>query len=180
MAANVVTGRFQEDYPESYKKDAELQSEQEQSKALALTTGLLQREAARVALVAQSGPLVGLSRGQLDAEYDYVKWRLFGDAAGFDLYDAASEDHNEIFRDCVDEVSEAWFDRYADRFGRDPPVGLVEYSYPMMGVALEKRRHIEGVLEAEYERLRRERRQVDDAIFHSIPKGLFRRKKAAG
>lgn len=172
---NVVTGRYQEDYPESYKKDVKLEDEFGQSTALAISESLTQRGAERLTAFAQSGRRIrALTQVQLDEEFEYIKWRLFGDTAGLELYEEESEDFDEVFRDCSDEIAALWLEKYEDRFGREPPVGLMDYSYPMMGIKLEDRMRFRRALDSEYKRLSSECRARDNATFYSVPKGIFR------
>ena len=51
--------------------------------------------------------------------YEYVKTRLFGDRVGSKLYEKASEDFEEVFRDSVDEVAYRWLEKYKERFDRE-------------------------------------------------------------
>lgn len=172
---NVVTGRYQENYPESYKKDVTLEDDFGQSTALANSESLMQRGAERSAAFAQSGIRISaLTQAQLDEEFEYIKWRLFGDTAGLEMYEEESEDFDEVFRDCSDEIAALWLEKYEDRFDREPPVGLMEYSYPMMGIKPEDRMRFQQVLDSEYKRLSSECRARDEATFYSVPKGIFR------
>lgn len=164
---NIASGRYQEDYPESYKKDAQLEDEIGQTLANASAHRMLQREQRLV--VGERRPL---TQHELDSEYSYIKARLFGETAGFELYDKKSDKFDQVYRDSVDEISEMWLEKYEDRFGREPPVGLAEYAYPMMGVKLEERIKMLQALDAEYRRISDDLKTNTEYL--AIPKGLYR------
>ncbi|KAJ8598617.1 hypothetical protein CTAYLR_003038 [Chrysophaeum taylorii] len=171
-SSSVVTGRYQEDYPESYKKDVRLESEEESSRSMAVAEGMLERGARRAAALA-TAEVRALTPAEVAAEYEYCTWRLFGETPGLEVYEEGSDEFDEVFRDSVDEVAALWVDTYNERFGREPPVGVVGYAYPMRGVSLADRVRFRQALDAEYARLRASSPQ-EDFGFLSVPKGLTR------
>ena len=184
--ANVVTGRFQEDYPETYKnaEGSELcveTEEEQQAKAASALVGIFEkRVAARGDRCLHPKDLNHVSVAQLDFEYDYIRARLFGEPIGVNLYNPDHEEFDEVYTDSVDEISMLWLEVYKERYDREPPVSLVEYAFPMKGVSKAKRQKIEDALERAYDRLRtaavaREaEHKPRDGVFLSCPKGVSR------
>ena len=184
--ANVVTGRFQEDYPETYKnaEGSELcveTEEEQQAKAASALVGIFEkRVAARGDRCLHPKDLQHVSVAQLDFEYDYIRARLFGEPIGVNLYNPDHEEFDEVYTDSVDEISMLWLEVYKERYDREPPVSLVEYAFPMKGVSKAKRQKIEDALERAYDRLRtaavaREaEHKPRDGVFLSCPKGVSR------
>ncbi|KAH8050921.1 hypothetical protein JL721_11268 [Aureococcus anophagefferens] len=162
--ANVVTGRFQEDYPETYKnaEGSELcveTEEEQQAKAASALVGIFEkRVAARGDRCLHPKDLQHVSVAQLDFEYDYIRARLFGEPIGVNLYNPDHEEFDEVYTDSVDEISMLWLE----------------------GVSKAKRQKIEDALERAYDRLRtaavaREaEHKPRDGVFLSCPKGVSR------
>ena len=184
--ANVVTGRFQEDYPQSYKdaegSDLHVETEEEQQAraASSLVAIFEKRVAMRAARCKHPKDLEHVSVAQLDFEYSYVKNRIFGEKIGANFYDPDHDEFDEVYTDSVDEISMLWLEVYKERYDREPPVSLVEYAFPMKGVSKAKRQKIEDALERAYDRLRtaavaREaEHKPRDGVFLSCPKGVSR------
>ncbi|KAJ1457084.1 hypothetical protein M885DRAFT_516189 [Pelagophyceae sp. CCMP2097] len=172
--SSVVTGHFQEDYPESYKsKGVRLESEVRAEQAVQESLALLATNQ-RTALPAEA--LKCLTLEELSRERSYVEERLFGNAVGQDLYDKKSPDFDEVFKDSVDEIAAVWLTKYNDRFGREPPCGLVDYAFPMAAVDLAHRRRIEAAVDVAYAKAESNaKKHAEETGFLAVPKGLRRR-----
>ncbi|KAH8066971.1 hypothetical protein JL721_7966 [Aureococcus anophagefferens] len=170
--ANVVTGRFQEDYPETYKnaEGSELcveTEEEQQAKAASALVGIFEKRVA--------------ARGDRSTSSTTTSARgSSGEPIGVNLYNPDHEEFDEVYTDSVDEISMLWLEVYKERYDREPPVSLVEYAFPMKGVSKAKRQKIEDALERAYDRLRtaavaREaEHKPRDGVFLSCPKGVSR------
>lgn len=191
-AANVVTGRFHEDYPESYKnaEGDELCVETEedlQAKAASSLVAIFEKRVAlRSARCKHPRDLKHVSVAQLDFEYDYVVNRFFGEKIGADLYDEDHEEFDDLYKDSVDEISILWLETYKERYDREPPVHYVEYAFPLKGVSVAKQTHWRETLDAAYARLRAlaldRESATNDATrgnFLSCPKGISKKRTAA-
>ena len=182
--ANVVTGRFQEDYPQSYKdaegSDLHVETEEEQQAraASSLVAIFEKRVAMRAARCKHPKDLEHVSVAQLDFEYSYIKNRIFGEKIGANFYDPDHEEFDEVYTDSVDEISMLWLEVYKERYDREPPVSLVEYAFPLKGVSKAKQAKIRDTLDSAYARLRaeavaRERaNKPREGVFLACPKGI--------
>ena len=182
--ANVVTGRFQEDYPQSYKdaegSDLHVETEEEQQAraASSLVAIFEKRVAMRAARCKHPKDLEHVSVAQLDFEYSYVKNRIFGEKIGANFYDPDHDEFDEVYTDSVDEISMLWLEVYKERYDREPPVSLVEYAFPLKGVSKAKQAKIRDTLESAYARLRAEAvarelaTKPREDVFLACPKGI--------
>ena len=185
--SSLVTGQFQEDYPESYLRDGvalEAAVVSSQSSALARRMG---KEALSLR-ERQRQPDVSLTVEQLRREYAWIEARLFGPAVGLELYEEKSDRYDVVYRDSVDEVCEQWRERFEERFGRDPPLDLVDYIYPRRDLDDNDRKRIRLALQKEFDRLSAiadEKQKQEEAKKNqwraeeadqwlAVPKGLYR------
>jgi len=181
--SSVVTGKFQEDYPESYAAQSGVVLEDD---VLSSRSGLLSQRLSEVAVARRgvAAPPRALTEAELRAEYEWIRQRLFGPMVGVELYEEQSDDFDPVYRDSVDEIAELWRDKFEARFGREPPIDLVDYVYPRRTLDEEDRDRLRKVLDAEYHRLLNERRgrgdhdehnKKRDSPFLAIPKGISRK-----
>ena len=165
--SSLVSRKFQEDYPESYKKDVVFESDELAAASGALATQLSEQ------LIEVGPPFKGLTPDQLKAEYEWLTQRLFGPAVGLEYYEATSDEFDDVFKDSVDEIASLWREKFHFRFGRDPPIDLVDYVYPRRDLDEDDRRRLRKAIDDEYHRLLQIAKQD---TFLTIPKGITRRK----
>lgn len=181
MAANAVLGRYNEDYPETYKDAGGLSGHTDEDKQQHVLVGQMEGMAAdlgrRAALRASTEDLTHLTTKELEEEHTYIVRRLFGGDPGRALYQGVEMD--QLYTDSADEVAMQFLQSYKERFGREPPQTLVEYAFPLLDASESRRKKVRAALDAAYARLRaaaqaREARPA--GVFLACPAGIRSRR----